>query len=126
MNVMTKLQKKKYQKKYFKQYYPKHRQKIILASRIQIEKDPNGRWRNHIKRLYGITTEQYMEMFRLQNGVCAICHQPPGIFRLAVDHNHETGNFRCLACFRCNKFRIGINTVETAKRVLDMLLSNGG
>ena len=61
-----------------------------------------------LKQTYGLTLEQYDEMFEEQNGVCAICGgvNPDGR-RLFVDHNHETGQIRGLLCVTCNA-RIGI------------------
>lgn len=63
-----------------------------------------------LKRLYGLTIEQYEEMYRSQNGCCAICG---GINvagrRLAVDHCHKTNRVRALLCNTCN------TTIGTAK-----------
>ncbi len=56
-----------------------------------------------ILRNYGITIEEYDKMFELQSGGCAICKQKcPSGKKLAVDHNHETNEFRGLLCVRCN------------------------
>jgi hypothetical protein len=59
----------------------------------------------HLKRTYGLTLEQYDEMFESQNGVCAICG---GVNingkRLCVDHNHKTNKVRGLLCHSCNFF----------------------
>ncbi len=61
------------------------------------------RWR------FGITQEDYNEMFSRQNGVCAICGQPETAMRkgklihLAIDHDHKTGTVRELLCSKCNK-----------------------
>jgi hypothetical protein len=63
----------------------------------------------HIKRRYGITRDQYEEMFDAQNHCCAICHRHANEFKQAlhVDHNHETGQVRGLLCFPCNT-RLGV------------------
>jgi hypothetical protein len=67
-------------------------------------------WANRLRR-YGISREQYEEMVKRQNGLCAICKLPPRGKRkvLDVDHNHETGQVRELLCSPCNsalgKFR---------------------
>lgn len=58
--------------------------------------------KTNLKAKYGITLEQYDQMFNKQGGVCAICGRPPKIRRLAVDHDHKTGIVRGLLCFRCN------------------------
>lgn len=54
-------------------------------------------------RKYGLTVEQYDQMFRQQSGVCAICKQPEVQRRnLSVDHKHGTTIVRGLLCVRCN------------------------
>lgn len=75
-------------------------------------KDPIGfrrRQREHKLRKFGLTYEQYEEMFRAQDGVCAICLKAETalasgkIRALAVDHDHATGVVRGLLCDRCNR-----------------------
>jgi hypothetical protein len=61
----------------------------------------NGRTYD-LRKLYGITAEQYDTMLNAQGGVCAICKQPPGNKRLAVDHDHSNGRNRALLCALCN------------------------
>ena len=81
--------------------------KVELAERKKIynrtEKGKSGIHRRNLKNKYGITFEQYDEMFEKQNGICAICG---GINingrRLGVDHNHRTGQIRALLCNSCN------------------------
>ncbi len=57
-----------------------------------------------LKRLYGISLEQYNEMADTQMNCCAICrrHQNNFKHRLSVDHNHKTGEIRGLLCSVCN------------------------
>lgn len=59
--------------------------------------------RSRLWRAFGLTLEDYFVMLEGQNGICAICKQPPkdGTF-LAVDHNHRNGKIRGLLCWRCN------------------------
>lgn len=64
----------------------------------------------HLQRSYGITAEQYKEMFVVQDGKCAICHmeetridpRTKRVKYLHVDHCHETGKVRGLLCSGCN------------------------
>jgi hypothetical protein len=56
-----------------------------------------------LKRKYGLTLEEYDALLEEQAGGCAICGGTnPSGFRLAVDHNHETGEVRGLLCTNCN------------------------
>lgn len=77
-----------------------------------------------LKRIYGLTVEEYNQMFVDQNGVCAICKKSPvNNRRLCVDHNHETGKIRGLLCDNCN-LMLGnaddnINTLTNAIDYLD-------
>lgn len=69
-----------------------------------IEKDHALKKRNHLKKIYGITPEQYDAMLSAQNNVCAICLEPEKRAgkQLCVDHCHNTGIVRGLLCSRCN------------------------
>jgi hypothetical protein len=68
-----------------------------------------------LKSRYGITFEEYNEMFNKQNGCCAICgtHQQNLKKKLYVDHDHATGNVRQLLCQHCNTL-IGFAKDSTA------------
>lgn len=57
---------------------------------------------SHLKRLYGITADDYATMLAEQGGVCAICLEPQERRALAVDHDHVTGEVRGLLCDNCN------------------------
>lgn len=65
----------------------------------------NAHWAYRLKHFYKITPEDYERMLTEQNGVCAICGQPPRgkMKRLSVDHNHTTGEVRGLLCITCNR-----------------------
>lgn len=62
---------------------------------------------------YGLTMDDYMDMEKTQNGVCAICKNPEtNKKRLSVDHDHSCcpGSGSCgkcirgLLCSNCNTF----------------------
>ena len=59
---------------------------------------------NRYRYEYGITLEDYNQMFADQNGCCDICgiHQSDTEHRFCVDHNHKTGEVRGLLCRTCN------------------------
>ena len=60
-----------------------------------------------IKVMYGLTLEEYERLLALQGGRCAICECQPRTRRLAVDHDHVTGEVRGLLCTRCNHKLLG-------------------
>lgn len=86
--------------------------------------NPEGYKAIDLKRLYGLSREQYQMMHDAQDGKCAICKEPETtIIRgrqltLAVDHCHATGAIRGLLCSACNPaigaFRDRIDLLEAA------------
>lgn len=110
-----KLRKKKWREEhpeYHKQYRMEHTEQEKIRARKWALNNPDKakliERKNRLKK-YGITVEIYDEMFKNQNGVCAICLKPElmkckGTTRgLSVDHNHTTGEVRQLLCDNCNK-----------------------
>lgn len=59
-------------------------------------------FKDKLKRLYGISVDQWQRMFDDQNGKCAICNSEPSNVGLCVDHCHNTGKVRGLLCTNCN------------------------
>lgn len=51
---------------------------------------------------YGITLDQFSEMYERQHGSCAICGTSVDVDKIHVDHNHTTGKVRKLLCQSCN------------------------
>lgn len=86
----------------------------------------------YLKAKYGITQEQWHEMYHMQQGKCPIClrklHYPEihGRHRRAspVDHDHKTGRVRGLTCTNCNRFKIAKNDALSAKRLVKYLASD--
>jgi hypothetical protein len=63
----------------------------------------------HIEKNYDTTQEEYDAYYKAQGGRCAICRRATGkARRLAVDHNHKTGEVRGLLCNLCNRYVIGM------------------
>jgi hypothetical protein len=84
------------------------------AWRIQRRKQINAyHYRWHLKRHYGLTSEELSQMKRYQRNRCAICRKKP--YRLVVDHNHKTGKVRGLLCDLCNK---GIGSLFDNPRIV--------
>lgn len=53
---------------------------------------------SRIEATYGISADEYKALFELQGGRCYICRREPKTLRLAVDHDHKTGEVRGLLC----------------------------
>lgn len=112
-----------------KEKYDKaHRAEARIRDKERYYNKSNNRknWqRNHsYQKKYGITIEKYNKMYEEQKGRCYLCdiHQDDLTKKLAVDHNHETGQIRKLLCFNCNHgigaFKENINTIERALNYL--------
>ena len=70
----------------------------VLRDHSQVDR------KHWLKKAYGLTPEQYIEMFDAAKGRCEICsiHQAELDYHLVVDHCHTTGHVRGLLCKRCN------------------------
>lgn len=73
---------------------------------------------------YGLTPEQYVEMFDKQDGVCAICKKPEvRKKRLSIDHDHSccSGLKSCGKCIRgllCSMCNNGLGSFRDNASVL--------
>jgi hypothetical protein len=67
--------------------------------------NPSERRAENLRIRFGITVEDYDRILSEQGGGCAICGDAPrpGARRLAVDHDHGTGQVRGILCHRCNQ-----------------------
>jgi len=96
----------------------KERQKTRWDSR-----SPKKRLEQHLKYKYGVTHAKFMEAWENQHGECAICSSElPDLMTYenrrrgyAIDHNHETGEFRGILCLRCNSL---LGMAKDSARVL--------
>ena len=89
---------------YLKKYYADNKTIIKLKAEAY-----------RIKRLYGITVEEYKARLAKQNGLCALCFKPFKVFPddyvptrsdlkdlPFYDHCHETEKFRGFLHLKCN------------------------
>ena len=58
------------------------------------------RYKDNLKRNYGMEVEEYLEKVNEQQGACAICKKYSPT--LCVDHDHDTLKNRGLLCHKCN------------------------
>lgn len=94
-----------------------HNDQTIAAER---RRAPEWRFTAKLRREYGLTLEQYLEMLADQGGACAICGTAMAC--PYVDHDHETGAVRGLLCLNCNtglgQFKDSENVLEAAAAYL--------
>ena len=107
-----------------KNYYKNHEKnrEIARLKALDFRKKNKGYQRKYdLKRVYGISQEDYDNMLQLQNNSCKICktEEPGGKHnKFVVDHCHVSGDVRGLLCTGCNLalggFRDKIETLLTA------------
>ena len=86
-----------------KEYNSSVPDKIKTYSKTYRTNNKEARKNSLLKVRYGITLEQYNDLYQRQNAVCAVCHKPNSNGKpLFVDHNHTTGQVRGLLCSTCN------------------------
>ena len=95
----------------------------------QWNRDNPDQLRNrHIKKTYGLSYEEYQEMFDKYDGTCWVCREPEidkhaktgAIKSLAVDHNHHTGKVRGLLCRRCN---VSLGLLRDSTEILNNMIT---
>lgn len=96
-----------------RQYYLQNKDEINLRNKKYKEENKDrmkeADRRGHLRRIFGITLEQYDDLLEKQNHSCFICERHKDLFnkKLAVDHDHKTGEIRGLLCVHCNQKVIG-------------------
>ena len=114
-----------YGRKYSKQYSKENPDKVKMSREIykNSEKGKINQRKGQLKRRFGITLEQYDQIFESQGGVCAICSKPETnrlygtVKRLSVDHCHKSQRIRGLLCQDCN------HAIGFAKDSIEILAS---
>jgi len=106
------------------QKLPRSNSGLLRRARREWAKQDSDR-KAHLKHAYGLTLDQYDELFKAQQGACAICHQITKRL-LFVDHDHKTGKARGLLCVNCNN-GLGLlgDHVETVQRAANYLKQHG-
>jgi hypothetical protein len=93
-----------------REHYQRHKEEIREYFREKWRTDADYRAKSRARcritmrkkrfKGYGITLDQFEQMFALQGSACAVCRKT-GV-TLCVDHCHRTGEIRGLLCRRCN------------------------
>jgi Recombination endonuclease VII len=72
--------------------------------RVEVARARAAAHERRVQTIYGIEEGDYWQLYAFQGGVCAICVRAKGkTKRLAVDHDHKTGEVRGLLCGPCNQ-----------------------
>ena len=91
----------------------------------QVRRERSDRaWAKRIEATYGITADEYWAIYEAQGGRCYICQRATGkVRRLAVDHDHDTGEVRGILDKTCNRYTLGHarDDIEFFKRCIAYL-----
>ena len=80
----------------YRQQWAKNNPDIAEQRRkIELEKQ----WKTK-QGIVDLTIERYEQTLKEQNNKCAICEQTMN--KAQADHDHNTGKFRAILCWRCN------------------------
>ena len=105
-------------KEYKKNWDKSNRDRLIGYNKKWKKENPDKVENYRLLTSYGISLEQYNQMFVNQNGLCAICFNrevKSNTIKLSVDHNHQTNKIRGLLCNNCNK---GLGDFKDSKDLL--------
>lgn len=90
-----------------------------LWQRNSYKNNPDTWKSKALKLKFGITLEQFNQMYNDQQGKCKICNRTSeetgDSRRLAVDHCHKTGIIRGLLCGNCNR---GLGAFQDSEELL--------
>ena len=67
---------------------------------LRAKENEDMTWRRRLRE-YGVTKEQFYDIFEKQGGKCAICLDPI-TDKDSMDHCHNKGNARGILCKYCN------------------------
>jgi len=116
-----------------RRYYARNREKMRARERTPERRAAAREWaRNNpdkirnsfLRRKFGITLDDYLEMAEAQRHRCSICGKTreEECRDLAVDHCHETGKVRALLCTNCNTdLHVLERDPERLRRMLEYL-----
>ena len=99
------------------EFHAERRSKRGLRSECKSCRKDNSYRDAYYKKKYGISLQDYNDMFATQEGCCSICgrHQVEFKKSLHVDHCHDTGKVRELLCQSCNT---GIGSLQDDPELL--------
>lgn len=97
-----------YSRNYTKKHPERFKGREEYQKEYRLKNKERIRWQR-IEKRYGITEEQWKQIFNDQGGKCCLCQRTEKQIKkskskyFVVDHNHETGEIRGLLCGFCNR-----------------------
>jgi hypothetical protein len=86
-----------------KRHYAKNKDRYIQKAKAWREANPEKTKGIYLKHRYGITAEEWLELFSSQGECCGICGtSDPGMQPWHTDHCHTTNSVRGILCHKCN------------------------
>lgn len=86
-----------------------HPEKRKAQRRRAYDKNTDGAKHQYLMYNYGISLIEFNKLLDEQHNLCAVCgrpetakHKSGKLMKLAVDHDHKTGQVRGLLCYNCN------------------------
>lgn len=125
MKMCTKCKESKPLEMFYKERNSKRPDCKACVDKRNKSRDPMKEKATKLKGLYGITLDDYNQMFATQNGNCAICKRNQSQFKkmLFVDHCHTTGMIRGLLCSMCNQaiglLQDNVEIIKSAAKYLE-------
>jgi hypothetical protein len=79
-----------------------HKEQVRTARKEYVKRV--GRYWAHIKHKFGVTREEWLELFAAQGEQCAVCGAKETDSKRfwAIDHCHTTSTTRGILCMQCN------------------------
>lgn len=87
------------------EYYNNGKWKQGKCKTCHIKQSNSVAQKNHLRRKYNLSLEEYTSKLEKQHHCCALCGktQKEEKSALCVDHDHKTGQIRDLLCRVCNR-----------------------
>ena len=100
-----------------REYYEKNSAYYIKKAKEWRVANP-GKYKSNVRKYnlsarFGMTEEQWHDLFKKQGSNCAICDG--GELKWATDHCHNTGKIRGILCQSCNKM---LGNAKDSKEIL--------
>ena len=98
------IENKEHIKNHLRLYRQKHKKKLNKQCREWYATHKEHVRNYKLQWLYNFSSNEYYNLLKQQNGICAICKQKPSTNKiLHIDHNHKNGKIRGLLCNICNQ-----------------------